>query len=141
MPLSAGVGRTGAVSSVKLDLVSLSENYKRQFGWRSWPTILEALPSLAGRYDFHMGRKLAGHLERSGLTVRKVLTLEDQEHSFTGRAQQEVVDAWRTRFDRMKLLRDLCGSDFEQVRDEFLQCLMSADHWSQAKVYCCIATK
>ncbi len=96
---------------------------------------------LAGRYDFHMGRKLAGHLERSGFTVWKVLTLEDQEFSFRGPAQQAVIDAWRTRFQRMKLLRDLCGPDFEQVQEEFLDCLTRADHESVAKVFCCIGTK
>ena len=96
---------------------------------------------VAGRYDFHMGRKLRNHLERSGFTVSKMLTLQDQELSFGGRARPEVVDAWRTRFDRMKLLRDFCGPNFEQVREEFLGCLMCADHRSAAKVHCCIATK
>jgi hypothetical protein len=39
------------------------------------------------------------------------------------------------RFDRMKLLRDFCGSEFDQVRKEFLYCLTRVDHWSDAKVY------
>ena len=96
---------------------------------------------LAGRYDFQMGRKLAGHLERSGFTVDNVLKLDDQELSFHGPASQEVVDAWRNRFNRMGLLRDFCGSDFEQVREEFLDCLQRADHQSQAKVYFCSGRK
>lgn len=107
-------------------------------------TVLEgyALDALAaGRYDFHMGRKLRNHLEQSGFTVSKMLTLQDQELSFSGPARPEVVDAWRTRFDRMTLLRSFCGTSFEQVREEFLDCLMRADHCSVAKVYCCIATK
>lgn len=95
----------------------------------------------ANRYDFNMGRKLRGHLEGSGFTVSKMLTLEDQELSFAGPAPAEVVDAWRTRFDRMKLLRDFCGLEFEQLREEFLGCLTHAEHRSLAKVYCCIATK
>lgn len=96
---------------------------------------------VAGRYDFHMGRKLRDHLERSGFTVSKVLTLEDQELSFDGPARPEVVDAWRTRLDRMALLRDSCGSDFDRLREEFLDCLTRAGHRSVAKVYCCIAGK
>lgn len=96
---------------------------------------------VAGRYDFHMGRKLRDHLERSGFTVSKMLTLEDQELSFGGPAAPEVVDAWRTRFDRMTLLRNFCGTHFEQVREEFLDCLTRADHSALAKVYCVIATK
>lgn len=95
----------------------------------------------AGRYDFRMGRKLRDYVERCGFAGLKVLTLEDQELSFDGPAHPQVVDGWRTRFDRMKLLRDLCGPNFEQVREEFLGCLRRADHRSVAKVYCCIATK
>jgi SAM-dependent methyltransferase len=95
----------------------------------------------AGRYDFHMGRKLRDHLERSGFAVSKVLTLRDQELAFDGPAHPEVVDAWRTRLDRMKLLHDFCGPSFAQVRDEFLGCLTRAEHRSMAKVTCCIATK
>ena len=95
----------------------------------------------AGRYDFHMGRKLRDHLERSGFTVSRVLALEDQELSFGGPARPEVVDAWRARFHRMKLLRGFCGPSFEQVREEFLGCSGRSDHRSAAKVYCCIATK
>ncbi len=95
---------------------------------------------LAARYDFNMGRRLADHVERSGFRVSKAFTVEDQEFSFRGCAQEGVVEAWRARFDRMKLLRDFCGSDFEEVREEFLHCLMQPDHWTEAKVYACIAT-
>jgi hypothetical protein len=41
----------------------------------------------------------------------------------------------------MTLLRDFCGSEFEQVRDEFLDCLVGTDHRSDAKVYSCLAVK
>jgi SAM-dependent methyltransferase len=96
---------------------------------------------VAGRYDFHMGRKLADHLERSGFTVSEVLIVDDQEFSFVGPAHPEVIDAWRNRFDRMKLLRDFCGADFDQVREEFLGCLKCTDHRSVAMVVCCIGTE
>lgn len=95
---------------------------------------------LAGRYDFHMGRKLAGYLQQSGFAISKLLTVADQELSFSGPAQEDVLEAWRKRFDRMQLLRDFCGSDFPQVRAEFLDCLTRADHCSHAKVYSCLAT-
>jgi hypothetical protein len=95
----------------------------------------------AGRYDFYMGRKLRDHLERSGFTVSKMVTLEDQELSFGGPARPEVVDAWRARFKRMKLLRDFCGSNIDKVEEEFLGCLTREDHRSVAKVCCCIATR
>jgi ubiquinone/menaquinone biosynthesis C-methylase UbiE len=95
----------------------------------------------AGRYDFHMGRKLRDYLERAAFTVSKSLILEDQELSFSGPASPEVLDAWRDRFNRMKLLRDFCGPSIDQVQEEFLGCLMRTDHSSTAKVYCCIGTK
>jgi SAM-dependent methyltransferase len=87
-----------------------------------------------GRYDFRMGRKLGRHLERCGFEISKALTLEDRELSFSGPADPEVVEAWRRRFDRMKLLRDFCGSAFEEVRDEFLDCLTLPAHRSTASV-------
>jgi ubiquinone/menaquinone biosynthesis C-methylase UbiE len=93
----------------------------------------------ARRYDFHMGRKLRAHLERAGFDVSDELTLEDRELSFQGRADPDVVDAWRSRFERMKPLKDFCGASFESARDDFLFCLTRADHRAAAKVCCCIA--
>lgn len=95
----------------------------------------------AGRYDFHMGHKLRGHLEAAGFTVTKELTLADRELAFDGPAEPEVVDAWRERLDGMKLLRDFCGPDFQALRDDFLGCLARADHRSRATVRFCLATK
>jgi SAM-dependent methyltransferase len=94
----------------------------------------------AGRYDFHMGRKLRAHLEQAGFTVTKTLTLEDQELSFTGAARPDVIEAWRDRFARMPLLRTRLGPAYEEVRDEFLACLSLPDHVSTAKVYCYLAS-
>jgi len=96
---------------------------------------------LAGRYDFHMGRKLRDHLQSAGFKVARVMTLEDQELSFNGPARQDVVGAWRARLERMKLLQELCATEYDQVREEFLGCLARPDHRSVAKVYCCIATR
>ncbi len=95
----------------------------------------------AGRYDFDMGSKLEGFLAQAGFAVSRVLTLPDQELSFQGAALPEVVEAWRTRFQRMPHLQALCGAEFPQVREEFLACLSRPDHLSTAKVVTCIATK
>lgn len=95
----------------------------------------------AERYDFHMGRKLRGHLERAGFTVSKELTLADRELSFAGPAPPEVLEAWRTRLDGMRLLRDFCGPEFEALRDDFLGCLTRAEHRSLATVRFCLAAK
>lgn len=95
----------------------------------------------AKRYDFHMGRKLQQYLEQCGFTVAKLLTLEDQELSFSGPARPQVVEAWGERLDRLKALRDICGPHFEDVRQEFLSCLIRPDHESAAMVYSCIASR
>jgi SAM-dependent methyltransferase len=92
-----------------------------------------------GRYDFRMGRKLRGHLEKAGFTVIRAMEVEDEELSFSGPASPEVLEAWRARFDRLKLLRDFCGGGYERVCEEFLQCLARPDHRSLAKVCFCIA--
>lgn len=95
----------------------------------------------AGRYDFRMGRRLGAHAERAGFAVSTWQTHEDAELAFAGAARPGVVDAWRTRFDRMGRLRSFCGPEFDAVRDEFLGCLERADHRSVARVVCCIATR
>lgn len=94
----------------------------------------------ARRYDFRMGRKLRGHLERAGLAVTAELALADQEFSFDGPARPEVHEAWRERFERMPLLRQQCGGEFEHVRAEFLRCLARPEHRSRARVLVCLAT-
>jgi len=95
----------------------------------------------AGRYDFRMGRKLERHVLQAGFRVSKVFTLADQELSFNGRAQSEVLEAWRNRFARMELLRRFCGEKARSMEDDFIMCLGRDDHSSLAKVYCCIANK
>ena len=88
-----------------------------------------------------MGKKLAGHLQRAGFKILRELSLEDRELAFEGPASADVLEAWRLRFDRMKVLQDFCGADFGHVRDEFLRCLESAEHRSLAEVRCCIAIR
>ncbi len=95
----------------------------------------------AGRYDFHMGRKLRAHVERAGLHVAREWTVEDRELAFAGPADPEVLRAWRARLERMQLLREACGAEFEALREEFLACLSRADHRSTARVVCCLATR
>lgn len=93
----------------------------------------------AGRYDFHMGRKLKKFLEEVGLHVHKELTPLDQEFSFVGPASPDVIEAWRARLERMKLLHVHCGGQFANVRNEFLACLQRTDHVSRAQVRFCLA--
>jgi len=93
------------------------------------------------RYDFRAGRKLKGHLEDAGFSATKSLILEDREFSFHGPADERVLEGWRARFERLKLLQDFLGGEFDAVRKDFLTCLMRADHRSLAKVCCSIGVK
>ena len=94
----------------------------------------------AGRYDFQMGRKLRKYAEHAGLAIARNFTIPDAELSFDGPASPEVVWAWRNRLDGMKLLRDFCGDDFAEIRDEFLAAISLPSHTSAAKVRCVVAT-
>ena len=96
--------------------------------------------SVASRYDFHMGGKLQAHLGQAGFLVSKALSVADRELAFDGAADPGVIDAWRARFDRMQLLREFCGPEFEHAREEFLACLARADHSCRARVCICLAT-
>ncbi len=94
----------------------------------------------ADRYDFHMGSKLRTHLERAGFTILDSRTLSDRELCFDGPAEAEVLESWKSRLQRMNVLRTFCGTMFEQVRADFLTTLSRDDHRSVAKVYSCVAT-
>ncbi len=93
------------------------------------------------RYDFRSGRKLRASLERAGFSIDHEVELADRELAFDGPADPGVVAAWRTRLDRMQLLRNACGAEFEAVRDEFLACLARPDHRASARVVCCVARR
>ena len=95
----------------------------------------------AKRYDFTMGRKLASHVERAGFRITHQETLSDLEFSFAGPAHPDVLLGWRTRLDRMKLLHEHCGGDFERLRDEFLSCLASPEHRSLSRVHYCVSRR
>ncbi|MBK7874698.1 MAG: methyltransferase domain-containing protein [Planctomycetes bacterium] len=88
----------------------------------------------AGRYDFHMGRTLDAHLSAAGFLVERRFELADRELAFDGLAPPEVVDAWRARLERMRLLHSHCGAEYASVRDDFLACLGRPDHRSAARV-------
>jgi SAM-dependent methyltransferase len=96
---------------------------------------------LANRYDFHMGSKLRHYVELAGFAVSSTHLLEDQELSFVGPADRAVLEAWSSRLDRMNLLKDFCGFNFERVREDLLCALLHPHHRSIATVHCCIGIK
>jgi len=95
----------------------------------------------ADRYDFFMGRRLQEVLMGTGFTVAKAFSLPDSELSFDGRVTPDVLAAWQTRLDGMRLFRESCGAEYAAVRDEFLACLAAPEHKSQARVQFVLARK
>lgn len=95
----------------------------------------------AGRYDFNMGHKLGAYLEQAGFKIQKQLCFSDLELSFDGPAAPDVLHAWNRRLQRMAPLQALCGDDFETLQADFLNCLQSPSHRSQAKVYFYLAER
>jgi SAM-dependent methyltransferase len=92
------------------------------------------------QYDFAMGRKLAAHMRAAGLRIVHLSGYEDQELAFAGQARDDVLEAWRRRLGRMRQLQAFCGERFATVRDDFIACLVSAEHRSTARVYLCVGT-
>jgi SAM-dependent methyltransferase len=95
----------------------------------------------SNRYDFHMGSKLRHHVELAGFVVSSAHLLEDKELSFVGPAEPAVLEAWRSRLDRMKLLKDFCGVRFDRVHEDMLGTLIHPHHRSIATVHSCIGIK
>lgn len=95
----------------------------------------------AGRYDFHMGRKLAASLRQVGLEPFATHDLPDAELAFTGPAAPEVVAAWARRLARMQVLQRFCGPEFPALERDLLACLARPDHTSTATVVFCLARK
>lgn len=92
------------------------------------------------RYDFKAGRKIRPVLENAGLKVVE-LELGDQELSFKGAAQLEVLQAWRNRFNRMDGLKIFLDDKHAHFVEEFINCISSEHHQSHCKVIACIGTR
>lgn len=95
----------------------------------------------AGRYDFRMGRRLAAELARAGYRVERELVLADREFACDGPLAPAVLEAWKARLERMRLLHEHCGSAWPEVRGEFLAALASPAHRSHARVVFVLARR
>ncbi len=93
-----------------------------------------------GRYDFHMGSKLRRHLESAGFAVSQAFTVADREFCGAGPAAADVLASWASRLSRMAALQRFCGSQFDDLRRDFLGALTSSEHRSASTVQCCIAS-
>jgi SAM-dependent methyltransferase len=90
-------------------------------------------------YDFESGQKLKPNLEKAGFKIVEEYILDDQELSFQGIADPEVLAAWKNRFNRMGGLKEFFGESFEPFKSDFLNSLEQEDHISNCKVFFYIA--
>lgn len=106
--------------------------------------LLEAYVSESlevGRYDFNMGGKLGAHLAAAGFMVQTQRILPDQELSFDGAADPEVLDAWRHRVARMRLLTDRAHEAGVPLEEHLLHCFGSSTHTTACRVHFCLARR
>ena len=92
------------------------------------------------RYDFKAGRKIRPILEDTGFKVEEIESA-DQELSFNGAAQPEIILAWRNRFDRMGGLKTFLGDRYPDFVEEFTECISSEHHHARCKVIACVGTR
>lgn len=92
------------------------------------------------RYDFKAGRKIRPVLENAGFRVQE-MKLEDRELSFEGAAQQEVLEAWRNRLNRMGGLKTFLGGKYASFEQEFINCISSENHHAHCKVIACVGNR
>src|SRR5262245_14670356 len=88
------------------EVMSLPREYKRQFGWRAWPMIFDALPSLRGQTILDLGcgvGDLAAELVARGAHVIGV----DMSEELLAEARSRQLSNIEFRTDDLRILRDL----------------------------------
>jgi SAM-dependent methyltransferase len=103
--------------------------------------VLAFYASARDRYDFECGHRLAGAVERAGLSLLDETTLEDNELSFDGPAPDDVLAAWRFRLDRMPGLRAFWGDRVADFERALLGSMTSAEHRSTTRVFMVVARR
>lgn len=86
--------------------MSLAENYKRQFGWRDWPKIFDALPQLQGLTVLDLGcgvGDVAAELVARGARVIGI----DMSEEFLREAKSRRLANAEFRTDDLRALPDL----------------------------------
>lgn len=106
-------------------------------------TLIEAFYADAfqgKRYDFEAGRKIRPILESAGFKLEQI-ELADQELSFNGAAQAEIVQAWQNRFKRMGGLKAFLGHKHPDFVKGFIDCISSDNHRARCKVIACVGRR
>ena len=93
-----------------------------------------------GVYRFRSHDHVHDVLSRRGWRVEVDRKLEDDEFCFTGAADSDIVDAWKTRLRfMMPRFLERFGTEATGFDSAFLQCLASEEHRSRSSVWFILA--
>jgi ubiquinone/menaquinone biosynthesis C-methylase UbiE len=93
-------------------------------------------------YDFKMGEKLKDFVLNSGLSIVHEEDKYDKELAFTGPADDDILKAWETRFERMIKFKEYFGNEsFSRIKNDFLDSLKNQHHITKTIVKFIIARK
>ncbi len=108
-----------------------------------WVSLVERYyaQSLAqGRYRFRSHEHVVGRLVERGWRVEVDTVLDDDEFAFLGPAAPEVLAGWKTRLAlMMPHFLDRFGDEARGFDVAFLDCLASAAHRSESRVWFLLA--
>jgi len=109
--------------------------------WRALLADYAAEARNAGRYDFHLGRRLVDEVRNAGLELVWDLALADPELACDGALSEAALAGWRARLERMALLRAAAGGDAQAFAADLLACLAHPEHATTARVHAVLARR
>lgn len=93
-------------------------------------------------YDFEMGSKMKDFFKDAGFSIVHEENVNDEELTFNGPAEHQIIKSWEGRFDRMFRFKEYVGEKkFNKIKNEFLNCLVKENHKSKTIVKFMIAKK
>ena len=82
-----------------------------------------------------MGSKIEDYFLGENLSILNNESIYDIELSFNGPADQQILQAWENRLNRLIALQEFFGKEnYPNVKTEFLNCLTKQNHYCTAKV-------
>lgn len=91
--------------------MSLSKEYQRQYQWRAWPTVFEALPSLPGQTIFDLGCGIGDLAAALAARGARVVGFDGNEELLREARSRQLTDAEFRRADLRSFGDPGCTAD------------------------------